>query len=254
LFLNKLNFLNNLNMKKFLLIFTVLLFIFAFGIADKAFAAQISTPATGNVSSDSYGDGASVAVPNIVITEDNAGDIKAGSIMFTAPSGYKFDTTVVPTVTYTGAGTDLAGDAVITFIGETIMQFDITNASTTKGVVTISAPKVRVTSGTVGSAGNITMSGTITGLDGTSNFGTLTQVPGALPATGGLTVVTQHTPTETAGTSFTLTITQKDQYGNTIDFDTDDQTCAFTTVATPITEATHIPEYNNVDMAVVSSA
>jgi len=242
-------------MKKFLSILTVLLFVFAFGIADKALAATVTTPASGNISSDSF-NGASVSVPNIVITEEAVGDIKVGTIFLIAPTGYKFDTTSIPNIIYGGNG--LAG-SVITFPSETTMQFNINNVSSvTASSVTIGSTtpiKIKVTAGTpIAAPGNITMSGTITGLDGTSIFGTLTQVPGALPATGGLTVVTQHTPTETAGTSFTLTITQKDQYGNTIDFDTDDQTCAFTTVATPITEATHIPEYNNVGMTVVSSA
>jgi len=238
-------------MKKFFSILAILGLAFMFSTSIVK-AATVSNLASGNISSDSY-DGASVSVPSIVITEEAAGDIKVGSIILSAPTGYKFDINSVPNIAY--AGTGLAGDNAITFIGETIMQFDISNVSTVAGSVTIGSVtpiKIKVTSGTVSAPGNITMSGTITGLDGTSNFGTLTQVPGALPAAGGLTVVTQHAGTETAGTSFTLTITQKDKYGNIIDYDLDDKTCAFTTVATPITETTNIPQYNDVNMTVIS--
>lgn len=234
-------------MKKFLSILTVLLFVFAFGAANKVLAAaNITQPMTGSVSSDSYGEGTSVELPDdLLITEALAGDIKVGSIMLTAPAGYKFDTTFVPTIGYTGA--DLAGDATVTFIGETIMQFDITHVSTVAGTLTISAPKVKVTAGSpMASAGNITMSGTITGLDGTSNFGTLTQVPGAAHH---LSVASEHGATEVAGTSYTKTITIKDLNNNTLDFDTDDQTCTFAVSGTPESvSAGNKPEYNNVDL------
>ena len=151
----------------------------------KAAAAIITTPATGNVSSDSYAPGASVALPNILITETAPGDIAIGAIVLTAPAGYVFDDTATVDVAYVDVGFTLAGDATAT-MAPTTLTINISALSTGAATMTIGSVgnpiKVRVSVGCPKAvAGNILMTGgVITGLSVADNFGTLTQVTGTM--------------------------------------------------------------------------
>jgi len=188
-----------------------------FGLTGKSFAldATVTTPATGNVSSDSLGSGASVALPNIVVAEADAGEIAVGTIVLTAPAGYNFDQTSVPNVSYAGA--DLAGSATAT-PAATTLTITIGHVSTVAGSITIgnvTPIKVRVTAGTpMAAAGNIFMtSGTITGIEnGVTNFGTLTQVAGTAAT---LAIAGLDDPVVAGVDAGTFSITALDQFGNT---------------------------------------
>ena len=172
-------------MKKFVSLFTVLIFVIGFvvlGGQSVRAAATITTPATGDISSDSYGAGTSVSLPNIVIAEGATGDINISTHVWTLPTGYVFDTTSVPDVTYTGTG--LAGDAIAA-MAASIMTIETTGASSGAGTMTIGSVtpiKVRVSAGcTMAAADDISMTGgTIAGLSSADNFGTLTQVTGTM--------------------------------------------------------------------------
>src|SRR5258708_619892 len=155
--------------------------VFAFsGIASAS--ASVTTPATANISSDSA-TGSSVTLPAIVITEGAAGDIAVTTDSFTTPTGYIWDTTSVPNLVCSGASCTVG---TATFTGSTVLNVPITHVSTVAGTLTIggsSTLKVKASAGTpIAAAGNILMTaGTVTGITGATNIGTLTQVAG--PAT-----------------------------------------------------------------------
>jgi hypothetical protein len=216
-------------MKKIISVLAILVVGIGLMYALPVKAATITQAATGNVSSDSYGAGASVALPYISITESATTDIAVGTHVWIIPTGYVFDTTSVPDVIY--AGTGLTGSTTAT-MAATTMTITTTASSTATStnsmkIGSVTPIKVRVSAGCPqASAGNITMTGgTITGLSGSSNFGTLTQVPGAMTK---LVVVLpgQSAPNcaapsgtvtaQIAGTSFNITnLYATDQYFNT---------------------------------------
>lgn len=200
----------------------LLFFVFGFLIfGSYALAATVTTPATGNISSDSVS-GASVSVPNIVITEGAVNEIdKVAAHVWTVPSGYVFDTSAAaPNVAYTNG---LAGPATASMTATT-MTIDTTATSTSAGVITIGSTtpiKVKATTACpMAAAGNLThTAGTITGVtNGTTNFGTWAQVPGAasklvvqLPGQASLSATTCAVPTGTPsdqviGSSFNVSV------------------------------------------------
>lgn len=188
-----------------------------FGLTGKSFAAaSVSTPATGNVSSDSLGSGTSVSLPSIVVAEGAAADIATGSITLTAPAGYNFDQTSIPDVVYAG-GNGLAGNAVAA-VSATTLTLTISNASAGAGdtmtIGGVTPIKVRVTAGTpMAAAGNILMTaGTIAGINGATNFGTLTQVAGTAAT---LAIAGLDDPVVAGVDAGTFSITALDQFGNT---------------------------------------
>lgn len=169
-----------------------LIFIFCFIILffgnNASAAVSITTSATSNISSDSYS-GASISVPNIVITEGAVDEIdKVTAHVWTVPAGYEFDTSAAaPSVTYTNG---LAGPATASMTATT-MTIDTTATSTPAGVMTIGSTasiKVKVTTGCpLASPGNLThTAGTITGItNSVTSFGTWTQVQGSTVRCGG---------------------------------------------------------------------
>ena len=180
-------------------------------------AAATVTPASGGgaISADDAG-GAWTTLGSIVITEGAAGDISADDFVLTIPAGFEFDTTSVPDVAVTGTTPQLAANSPAAITATTI-TVTVTAASTTEtdnaltigGVTPI---KVRPTAGTPLASGEIHMtSGTINGVDGTTNFGTLTEVHG---------VATQFViinPADgTVDAAITVTVQLQDQYGNIV--------------------------------------
>ncbi|MCK4243169.1 MAG: hypothetical protein KAX23_06440, partial [Dehalococcoidia bacterium] len=150
-------------------------------LASPAAATVTVTPAGGEgaISADDFG-GAWTTLTAIVITEGSAGDIAVGDFVLTIPSGFEFNTGSAPDVVVTGAGLAANSPAAIT---ATTITVTVTSASTAAGTLTIGGAtpiQVRPTQGTPLASGNILMtSGTIAGVDGTTNFGTLTEVHGA---------------------------------------------------------------------------
>ena len=198
-------------------------------------------PATGGgtVSADSVG-GGYYTLTGPAYEEGQEGNISAGTIVLNAPTGFEFDNGgTAPTFLVTrtsGSGDDTrninsvtSGTPVAaTSVTTTAITFTITNSSNNNVTNTVTWQNVRVRP-TVGyplATGNLTVSGTasIAGVNGSTNFGTLTQVPGS---TANMVVVlpgedfnegtgTAGTPTaQTAGSPFTIdSLVAVDQYFN----------------------------------------
>ncbi|MHB1050004.1 MAG: beta strand repeat-containing protein [Bacteroidota bacterium] len=198
-------------------------------------------PATGGeaISSDSVG-GGYYTLTGPAYEEGQEGNISAGTIVLNAPPGFEFDdggTAPTLLVTRTGGSGDdtrninsiASGNSIAaTSVTTSAITFTITNASN-NGVtnsVTWQNVRVRPTTGYPLATGNLTVSGTasIAGVNGSTNFGTLTQVPGSI---ANLVVVlpgqdfvegtgTTGTPSvQTAGSPFTIdSLVAVDQYFN----------------------------------------
>jgi hypothetical protein len=198
-------------------------------------------PATGGnaVSSDSVS-GGYYALTGPSYEEGQEGNISAGTIVLNAPSGFEFDNGgTAPTLLVTrtgGSGDDsrninsvTSGNSIsATSVTTSAISFTITNSSNNGVTNTITWQNVRVrpTGGYPLATGNLTVSGsaTIAGVNGSTNFGTLTQVPGSVAY---LIVVlpgesfnegtgTTGTPAaQTAGTPFTIdSLVAVDQFFN----------------------------------------
>ena len=190
-------------------------------------AAALVTPASGGgaISADNATVVSWTTLGAIVITEQAAGDIAIGVFVLTIPSGFVFDTSSVPDVAVTGTTPQLAANTPAAIAATTITvtvtansTAEADNVLTLGGVTPI---KVRPTAGTPLASGNITMTaGTIAGVSGTTNFGTLTEVHGAADQY----VIID--PTDgTVDAAITVTVQLQDQFGNKVttggDKDTD---------------------------------
>ena len=199
------------------------------------------TPATGgsSVSADDFGTGAWTSLTGPSIEETVNGDIGLGTIILDVPSGFEFDQSgTAPTVLITGGGTATdninnatSGTSASVSVSATQITFTVTDVSTGGALNTLTWQNIRIrpTAGYPLATGNITKSGGsfIVGVtDGTTNFGTLTEVRGALSKL--VVTLPGETFTEgsgnsgpptnrTAGSSFTISsITATDQYFNTV--------------------------------------
>ena len=206
-------------------------------------SAQTVNPATGGnaISADNTG-GAYVMLTGPVYSEGASGDAGVGTIILDAPTGFEFDTGgTAPTVLVTrtgGAGgnnrniNDVASgtSVAITSVTTTQITFTVTAASS-NGVtnsLTWQNVRVRPTAGTPLASGNITKSGTsaMSGVTGTTNFGTLTEVAGVvnklvvtLPGQSFVagTGSTGSPTSQTADVEFTISsIHATDQYFNVV--------------------------------------
>lgn len=171
------------------------LFILSFFTLGLTHAAVTVTPAAGggSISADDEG-GAYTSLTGPVIAESANGEIGVGTIILNAPSGAIFDIGgTAPTVLVTrigGSGTqsrningvNTGTSIAITSISTTQITLTITNASTNGVTCSLTWQNVRVRPNTgIAGTGNITTSGTssINGVTpGSTNFGTLTVVPG----------------------------------------------------------------------------
>ena len=205
--------------------------------------SQTVTPASGGGSISADNTGLSyAALTGPVYSEAASGDAGVGTIILNAPAGFVFDTGAPsPTVliTRTGGnggnqrninGVSSGTSVAVTSVTTTQITFTVTSSST-NGVtnsLTWQNIRVRPSAGTPLASGNITRTGTATmsGVTGTTNFGTLTEVAGAInklvvtmpgqtftPGTGN-----SGSPTaRTAGTPFGVSsITATDQFLNVV--------------------------------------
>lgn len=178
-------------------------------------AATVTTPATASISSDSFS-GSSVSLPALVITETAPGDIPAGVLTWSLPSGYMVDTASVANVVYTGTG--LAGSSTVAFVGTTGFSVTVTASSTVAGSLTVGSItplKVKASSGSsMAASGNIMLSsGSIAGLASTTGYGLLTQVPGLASK---LAFTVQPPSSATVAAGFSATVGVQDQFGNLV--------------------------------------
>ncbi|MFA6469683.1 MAG: hypothetical protein WCW35_12350 [Bacteroidota bacterium] len=213
------------------------------------------TPATGGsaISADNVA-GSYTPLTGPLYEEGQQGNVAVGTIILNAPSGFEFDAGgTAPTllITRTGgsgddtrninnvtSGTSIAATSVTT----SQITFTITNASNNSVTNSITWQNIRVrpTAGYPLASANITKSGSavIAGVNGSTNFGTLTETFGAVDRlvvtfpgetfTAGSgnsgTVIAQ-----TAGSSFNISsITATDQYLNVVTSFTGAKTLAYT--------------------------
>jgi len=151
-----------------------------------ALAAATVTAASGgtNISIDTTsapgGSGVYKTLSGPSITETAPGDISVGTHVITLPAGWEFNTGSTVTVVRTAG--DIEPDSQTITPDVNSFTFTITGASTENSGLAfiISSMKVRPT-GTAPSTGNMAYSGSgIAGVDGSTNFGTLSTVAGTV--------------------------------------------------------------------------
>ena len=189
---------------------------------NQALAAAVVTAATGgtSVSIDTTSAGGTGAWTTLTATtpkivEGAANDIKAGAHIFTLPSGWEINTTSPVTVSATGGSLAIAGTTATTTTNTFMFIVTATTTAAT-GTITFSGIQVRPFATTTTSSGNITYvtgsSAGITGVNGSTNFGTLTTVAGTATQ---LVWVTQPATSVLSTATWTLfSIKIADQFGN----------------------------------------
>ncbi len=222
-----------------LLIASFIFYVWAGNVTPASGATAISadTAATG-------GTGAWTSLSGPTYGETINGDIGNGTVVLTVPTGFEFNTaspiTVILTTGATNANTNMNNVALganvagvtganfsqtattITFTVFSKSQGNVLNTIQWRGI------QVRPLNGTPLASGNIVPSGTsmIAAVANSTNFGTLTEVPGAmtklltvLPGqtfTAG-TGITGTSTSQTAGTAFNLTqLIATDQFNNPV--------------------------------------
>ncbi|HEX8994340.1 MAG TPA: hypothetical protein VF803_03750, partial [Candidatus Paceibacterota bacterium] len=199
-----------------------------FAAAPVALAAATVTLATGGsaISADTNGTngtGVYTALAGPTVTEGASGDIHNGTIILNVPTGFVFST-AAGSVTATVDNFNNCAANQTTLLNKTSFQ-TVTPTATTitvsvtratsggcKDRIIWSGIAVRPTAGTPLASGNVTKSGTsgITGVTTSTNFGTLTEVPGALDHFSFAALGTQA-----AGVSFNVVMTAQDAFNNT---------------------------------------
>ncbi|MBI4993468.1 hypothetical protein HZC33_00710 [Candidatus Wolfebacteria bacterium] len=219
--------------KKIFKIIFVNIFIFLIAFTffiNQVFATATATPATGGsaISADTTG-GSYTSLNGPIISEGATGDIGTGTIILNVPSGFVFDTgSTAPNVLVTriaGSGNNnrningLASGSTIA-VTRTSNTLAITITSkTSSGVrnsLTWQNVRARPSAGTPLASGNIIKSGTssISGVTGSTNFGTLTEVVGVKTQ---LVYTTQPSSSAETNSDFSTkpVIAVRDQFGNT---------------------------------------
>jgi hypothetical protein len=185
------------------------------------------TPASGgtNISADKAANAASPAystLGNIVIDENANNDFARNqnntTLILSAPNGWRFNAGTGGVSYISGRDITAVSIAVTTTtLTVTLSTQNGANGDNADDVLTISGIQVRATNGgAIPSSETITRTGGTASIAGavvnSTNFGSLSQVPGV---TGNFTV--SGFPTSVApGTSGSVTVTAKDQFGNTV--------------------------------------
>ncbi len=169
-----------------------------------------------------------------VIDENSSGDVTANNrtIVFSAPSGFTFNAAQAVTVTITkksGSGSCFAFSSTTATPTSSSITFTVTSSDTSSATcrATFSNIQVRPTSGSLAS-GDILNTGTNSSIPrGSTNYGTLTEVPGVKNK---LTITTQPASTATTNADFSPdpVVEVQDAYGNAV---TSDSSTAVTRTA-----------------------
>ncbi len=210
------------------------------GTAGSVFATGSVTVATGggSISADTVG-GSSTALTGPVIAETDEAGMSTGSMILNAPAGFHFDTSAAVTITVTDNDPwwDVSySDAQVNSINSTSGQGNTATVTPTATNITVwvtaasdsgldisallctftwSGIRVRPIHGTPLASGNITYSGTATGVSSGANMGTLTEVVGAPTS---IAFVQGPPASLTAGATLSPAVTVRvtDQYSNPI--------------------------------------
>jgi len=200
---------------KLIRLFIVLSFL---GTTSSILAQANLTSATGgtNISIDNTstgGTGTYSTLTGPVIAEVSFGDIATGLHTLTLPAGWEFNTGQAVTITVDGIGTELTLSSPSYTPDATTLSFTVTTASSSVlGGLTFSNIQVRPTGTTAPTSGNITMTaGSINGLDGSSNFGTLSTTHGTATK-----YVIINPADGTVDAAITVTVQLQDQFGNIV--------------------------------------
>jgi hypothetical protein len=197
-------------------------FIYSFAFA---IGGVTVTPASNgnNISIDttstSGGTGVYKSLTGPTITENIAGSIKLGTHIITLPSGWEFKTSSLVTVGIGGGDIEVQESETGITPNLSSFSFNVTKESTSPSPIMFFGLKVRPT-GTVVGTGNITYSGIgITGVDASTNFGTLTTIAGTptqlkveTQANGSGAVVGAQSLS--SGSSLTAYAIERDQFNN----------------------------------------
>ena len=154
------------------------LLVGGFFAPNSALAAATVNPASGGtgISVDTFG-GTFKALNGPSFGTEN-GDIAIGTHTISLPTGWEFDTGSTITVT---AFNDIILDSTTVTPASTSFTFEVTAKSTSVGAVGFTGLKVRPTVTDLSNGGNMTYSGAgIIGVDGSTNFGTLSTVAGTV--------------------------------------------------------------------------
>lgn len=153
-----------------------------------------------------------------IIQEGFPGELtNAGTIVLSAPTGYRWNTGISPGVSIDAAygGSTNLNASFTSFSGDSsTATFTISSESTSNpGQITFSGLQVRPNTGILPNSGNILNTGT-TGQGGATNYGTLTMVPGVIDS---LTFVQQPSITN-VNSSITPSVRVQlvDQFGNSV--------------------------------------
>ncbi|HCQ63299.1 hypothetical protein A3K28_00910 [Candidatus Azambacteria bacterium RIFOXYB1_FULL_40_33] len=205
------------NKKGIVLAVAAIVLVSGFFAPSLALAAATVTPASGgtNISIDTtsapLGSGTYKTLSGPGINELVAGDISTGIHTITLPAGWEFEISAISITTF---GSDIAFQSTSITPSPTSFSFNVTAQSTTGGFVGFGGLKVRPT-GTTPSTSNITHSeASIVGVtDGSTNFGTLTTIPGTVTK---LAFTTPPGATTVYGSNLSTqpVVKTQDQFGN----------------------------------------
>jgi hypothetical protein len=175
--------------------------------------AAFADPATGGsaISADEFGTSRYTPLQGPSIKEESTAELALHSTtILNAPSGFQFEPGF-GTASVDGIECDLRGQVTVT---ATQAKLTVTHASTVSGCqVWFIGLEVQPTSGSGLASGNITKTGTSAAPGGAANYGTLTEVAGAVSQ---LVYVTQPSATNSGGTAFGQQpkVLARDQFGN----------------------------------------
>ena len=202
--------------------------------------ASVTTAPSVNVSADTAatgGTGVYTALGNIVLTEGANRDISSGTIILNAPTGFQFSTSATVTMAVgraggTGTLLTLSSSTATVASGTITITVSGRDASgSTRSSITWAGIQVRPTAGTFPSPnpGTITESGTatISGITGSTSFGSLTEVAGAANKLAFTTTPASCTGGAACATQPVVTV--EDQFGNTVTAATNSITLAIGT-------------------------
>ncbi len=180
---------------------------------------KITAATGGSAISADNANGAFTTLTGPIIQEGFPGELtNSGTIVLTAPSGYRWNTGSSPVATIDAAygGSTNLNASFTSFSGDSsTAKFSISSESTSNpGQITFSGLQVRPNTGVLPNTGNILNTGT-TGQGGATNYGTLTMVPGVIDS---LTFVQQPSITN-VNSSITPSVRVQlvDQFGNSVE-------------------------------------
>jgi hypothetical protein len=170
-------------------------------------------PASGGsaISADEFGTSNYTTVTGPAIAESAVGELALGSTtILNIPAGFRFHAGI-GSLSVGGAGCDLKGT-----LAETATQatFTVTHASTVSGCIAMFVGlEVHPSAGAGLATGNITKTGTSSAPGGSTNYGTLTTVAGAVSE---LIYLTQPSASNFGGAAFGTqpVVLARDQFGN----------------------------------------